>query len=690
MKKNKKKKEFAYRAKNIAIIIVVWGIGIICLLSAYAISKKDNSISKVVFSNNNAQMNIYVIDTPGDSVLLESGGNFILMDTGSKDDDNKVIKFVSEKISKLKYSGKYKSFSLYLTEFDKNYIGEVKDIFNKLDVDCLYIQDRDILTSIKDDSEEYNKIISKYDEFLNLAKKDNSEVVTLNKGKEIVFGDSKITILGPVDSINVDDYKGPNKIKNYIDDSSLISMVTVGETNYLSMGNISSDIEQKLINEYEKNLQADIFKLNKQGNVNSNSSDLLEYIEPDYTIKTYGDKKSNYLNGAVKRAMYYSPVYASEDNGNISFNIKNDDVSVKMDDNKKKVYVSYQTETGENLSDKIYNISSKNDFSKNWDFFITNINGYNKETVKYDKKQNEIKVTVIYKKVLVDEVYLNSSEIKLDVGDSVLVNATVEPSNALVDEFIWKSDNEKVATVKNGKITAISKGKAIISVRAKDSLAKATCEVIVGDYDSTIGGINLNVKNLIIDKNVKFDLSDYIEGDIDWSVSNTDILEINNEGVITPLKSGVAVITAVSDGNSDNMKVTITDGLIVSNIKADTTVLEVLDDLKLTNAKILGSFEKYKNDAEIVSTGDYLVIKEQYDLSVYIVSVIGDVNGEGQVDSDDVDMLNDYLLGKRTLNKAALKAADVNVDGKINQQDKTILNNYIKHKDGYNKLPYKK
>ncbi|MGN0973316.1 MAG: Ig-like domain-containing protein [Bacilli bacterium] len=707
MKKNKKKKEFAYRAKNIAILIVVWGIGIICLLSAYAVSKKDNSISKVVFSDNNTQMNIYVIDTSGDSVLLESGGNFILMDTGSKDDDNKVIKFVSEKISKSKYSGKYKSFSLYLTEFDENYIGEVKDIFNKLDVDSLYIQNRDILTAIEDDSEEYKNIISMYDEFLSLAKKENSEVVTLTAGKEVIFGDSKITILGPLDNINIDDYNGKNKIKNYIDDSALISMITVGETKYLSMGNISSDIEKALITEYEKNLQADIFKLNKQGNTNSNSSDLLKYIEPSYSIKTYINKKSNYLNDAVKRTMYHSPVYSNEYNGNISINIKNDDVSVKIDDNKIRVKVSYQTENGENLSDKIYYISSKNTLSENWDFFIKNIDGYDKDIVKYSEKldnislnnfedfkgienlTSDIEITVVYKKVLVDELYLNSSIVNLDVGDSITVKASVEPSNALVEEYIWKSDNEKVAIVKNGKITGVSKGKATITVRVKDSTAKATCEVFVGDYDSNMEGISLNIKNLIIDKNVKFNLSDYVEGNMEWTVSNPEVLEINNEGIITPLKNGIAVITAISNGHSDSLKVTVTDGLIVSNIKGNTTVSEVLNNLKLTQAKILGSFEKYKNSDEIVATGDFLVVEKDNDLSVYIISVIGDVNGEGLVDSDDVDMLNDYLLGKRTLNKAALKAADVNVDGKINQKDKTILENYVKHKTGYDKLPYK-
>lgn len=713
MEKNKKKKEnIIYRAKNITILIVVWGIGIIALLSAYALSKRENVESRLVLNNLNAQMNMYMIDTKGDSVLLESQGNFILMDTGCEDKENKVIDYVSEKINASKKRGKYKSFSLYLSLMDENYIGEVEDIFKKFDVDSLYIQEESIITKADNNSEEYKKIYQTYEDILAYADKDKSEIVPLNKEDEIVFGDAKITVLAPLDDIRIEDYgKDSSALNKYISDTSLVSMVTVGETKYLTTGNISHSMEERLVSEYENNLQTNIYKLAKAGSDQSNSSTFLEYVTPSFSIKAYHGKKSeNYINDASKRVMYYSPLYSTGYNGNIAIHIVNDDVSIKLDDNKAKVSVSYIDGDGVKLSSKVYTISKGNTFNEHWDFFARNIDGYTIDEIEYSRDlkkvtsssygvstfkgienfEGNISITANYKKVQATGITLNTGEVRLAIDDSIDIHALVEPENAKADNFIWESDNEKVATVNEGKITAHSKGKATITVSLKDNAVKASCEVLVGDYDSTTEGINLNIKSLLIDKSVKFNLSDFESGDIRWSVSDPSILEINDEGILTPLKSGVTVITANKNGYTDRSKVTVTDGLIVSNVHGFTSVSETLNDLKMDNAKILGSFGKYKTGSEYVATDDALVVTRGKDVSVYTISVVGDINGEGQVDQDDIYMLDTYLEGTRKLNKAAIKAADVNADGRINRVDKTVLENYIKHKKGYETLPYKK
>lgn len=713
MKKNKKKKEnIVYRAKNITILIVVWGIGIMALISAYALSKRENVRSRLILNNLNAQMNMYTIDTKGDSVLLESQGNFILMDTGCEDKENKVIDYVREKVDASKKKGKYKSFSLYLSEMNENYIGEVKDVFKAFAVDSLYIQEENIITNADNNSEEYKKIYQSYEDILGYADKDKSEIVSLKKTDEVIFGDAKITVLAPLADTRIEDYgKDSSALKKYMDDTSLVSIVTVGETKYLTTGNISSSMEEKLVKEYENNLQANIYKLSKAGSNQSNDSSFLEYVRPSFSIKTYHGKKSeNNINNASKRVMYYSPLYSTGYNGNIAIHIVNDDVSVNIDDHKAKVKVSYIDSDKVKLSSKVYTISEGNTFNENWNFFNRDIEGYTVDEIEYSRDlknitsssygvstfkgienfEGSISITVNLKEVQVTGITLNTNEVRLAVDDSIDVHALVEPENAKANNFVWESDNEKVATVNGGKITAHSKGKAIITVSLKDNTVKASCEVLVGDYDSTIEGINLNIKNLLIDKSVKFNLSDFESEDIRWSVSDPTILEINDEGIITPLKSGITVITANRNGYTDRLKVTITDGLIVSNIQGFTSVSEALDGLKMNHAKILGSFGKYKTDSEYVATDDALVVTRGKDVSVYTIFVVGDINGEGQVDQDDIYMLDEYLKGTRKLNKAAIKAADVNADGRINRVDKTVLENYIKHKKGYETLPYKK
>ena len=51
----------------------------------------------------------------------------------------------------------------------------------------------------------------------------------------------------------------------------------------------------------------------------------------------------------------------------------------------------------------------------------------------------------------------------------------------------------------------------------------------------------------------------------------------------------------------------------------------------------------------------------------------GDINGDGNIDINDVTILNAYVLGSRTLDEFQLEAADVNGDGLIDINDVTYL-----------------
>ena len=697
--------------KNVLILLLCWLVGIGILVCAY-LSSKHSDVSKEIKGNGNSQMNMYVIDTKGDSVLLESGGNFILMDTGYKDENNTVVKFVNKKIASSKRRGEFKSFSVYITELNGGFIGELNDVFNEFKVDSLYIQEKGIITAAFENTENYSKLLKKYNSIISLANKDSADIVTLNRGTEIVFGDAKITVLGPLEDIKFSDYENDsNKLEKYIDDTSLVSIVTVGETRYLTTGNISKKMEEKLFNEYENNLNAEIYKLNNYGNNKSNSGEFLKYIAPDYTIKTYKEKSKTYLTNAVDRAMYYGAAYSTQFNENISINILNDDIYIYPDNNYTKLNIYYETDNSIELSNKTYNISKGNTLTEKWDFFSKEFIGYELIDIQYGKSlskitsnlyngetfkgikdiNNSLDIVVVYKEIEPEAINLNSSVVKLDVGDEVEINASLEPVNAKESKLIWKSEDEKIASVKDGKITGESIGKTTITVTVKNTSIKASCEVVVGDYDPTIDGINLKMKSLTIDKNTSFNLNDYIENNnISWSVSNPDVLTIDSESNIKPLKTGVTIITASLNGYTDRCKVTVTDGLVLANIKPLTTVGDLSKKLQLDNIKVIGSYGKSKADSEIVATGDSLISVDGYKATLYLISIIGDVNGEGQINDDDIKVLSMYLKDNKKLSKASLKAADVNNDGKITEKDLKILTNYVKHKKGYDKLPYNK
>ena len=84
---------------------------------------------------------------------------------------------------------------------------------------------------------------------------------------------------------------------------------------------------------------------------------------------------------------------------------------------------------------------------------------------------------VVYK---VTGVTLSETTLTLDVGKSKTLTPTITPENATNPNVTWSSDNQNVATVENGIVTAIKAGTATITATAADgSGEKATCTVTV-------------------------------------------------------------------------------------------------------------------------------------------------------------------------------------------------------------------
>ena len=66
------------------------------------------------------------------------------------------------------------------------------------------------------------------------------------------------------------------------------------------------------------------------------------------------------------------------------------------------------------------------------------------------------------------------------VGDVVVLTATVNPSNASNKNVYWTSSDSSVATVDNaGKVTAVKRGTALITVTTENGNKTATCTITV-------------------------------------------------------------------------------------------------------------------------------------------------------------------------------------------------------------------
>lgn len=95
----------------------------------------------------------------------------------------------------------------------------------------------------------------------------------------------------------------------------------------------------------------------------------------------------------------------------------------------------------------------------------------------------------IQERIPLKSISLNKTDVSLFDGDSSTLSVTYNPSTTTDDRTVtWSSSNTKVATVSNGKITAVGEGTATIT--AKVGNFTATCKVTVsskiikGDVDA--------------------------------------------------------------------------------------------------------------------------------------------------------------------------------------------------------------
>lgn len=86
--------------------------------------------------------------------------------------------------------------------------------------------------------------------------------------------------------------------------------------------------------------------------------------------------------------------------------------------------------------------------------------------------------------VPVTEVSLDKTSAELDVGGTLTLTATVAPDTATNKNVSWSSNNENVATVENGTVTAVAAGTADITVKTADGGKEAACTITVKEKAS--------------------------------------------------------------------------------------------------------------------------------------------------------------------------------------------------------------
>lgn len=176
-------------------------------------------------------------------------------------------------------------------------------------------------------------------------------------------------------------------------------------------------------------------------------------------------------------------------------------------------------------------------------------------TVKVGKKKATC--TVVVKEVKAKSIKLNKSSIKTFVGKTITLKAKVKPKNT-TDTITWTSSNDKVATVKEGVVTAVAKGKAVIEAKVGKKVVK--CKVTV---KTPADSITLAENSIKVKVGSKTKLKATIapansKEKITWKSSNKKVASVTANGVVKGIKKGTAKITAKTEsGKKTTCTVTV-------------------------------------------------------------------------------------------------------------------------------------
>lgn len=194
--------------------------------------------------------------------------------------------------------------------------------------------------------------------------------------------------------------------------------------------------------------------------------------------------------------------------------------------------------------------------------------------------------------VLVEKVLLNESAMTLTVDQSETLIATVIPDSATNKNVTWKSSNEKVAKVDNGKVTAISAGDAKITVTTEEGNKTATCTVTVVAAPVKVTGVTLDKTATTLKSGESLALkatvapADATNKNVSWSSNDTSVATVDSNGVVKAVAPGVAKITVATEDGSKTAQCVVTveaTNIAVTGVSLDKTSasLEVKDTLTL-------------------------------------------------------------------------------------------------------------
>ncbi len=165
----------------------------------------------------------------------------------------------------------------------------------------------------------------------------------------------------------------------------------------------------------------------------------------------------------------------------------------------------------------------------------------------------EIPTTVTNQSVKVEipvqSIELSEKSLSIKESETHKLEAIYTPTDTTQKNVKWSSSDESIAKIsQDGTITALTRGKTTITATTENGTT-ASCDVTV---TREIGSVILDKSSISLDKGESTKITATIPTDTDgdktisWTTSDSSVATVSNDGTVTAVDRGEAIITATT------------------------------------------------------------------------------------------------------------------------------------------------
>ena len=232
-------------------------------------------------------------------------------------------------------------------------------------------------------------------------------------------------------------------------------------------------------------------------------------------------------------------------------------------------------------------------------------------TTEDGEKTAECVVTVIEEsdpepeEIPVESVELDVQNVILKIGETTTLTATITPDNATNKNVTWSSENEDIASVNNGIVTAVGPGETMITVTTEDGEKTAECTILVIEPEPEeihVEKVELNLQDISLEIGEKATLvavitpNDATNKNVTWASEDENIASVE-EGIVTAIRPGETTITVTTEDGEKTAECKIT----VIEQKEELISTISYDYTELTNQNVTATITFNRDDVTITN-----------------------------------------------------------------------------------------